>query len=62
MSLLHRAAARAGISTQLIDRLSMAMLFLGFAALAAYAIGMAQDPIAHEAFHDLRHAAGFPCH
>ncbi|VAX17335.1 hypothetical protein MNBD_NITROSPINAE04-1338 [hydrothermal vent metagenome] len=27
-----------------------------------YFIGFEQAPIAHDTFHDLRHAFGFPCH
>lgn len=38
------------------------IFILGFALLAVYAVGLDQNPIVHQGFHDLRHAAGFPCH
>lgn len=39
------------------------LLFLiALGALAVYAVGLYQHPAVHEAFHDIRHAAGFPCH
>ena len=42
----------------------LAVIFLTI-ALAIYIIGFANFesfPALHEGFHDLRHAAGFPCH
>ncbi len=42
----------------------LAIIFLTI-ALAIYIIGFANFesfPTLHEGFHDLRHAAGFPCH
>ena len=33
---------------------------LGFSTL--YGIGFAQSEVLHNAAHDARHAAGFPCH
>jgi cobalt transporter subunit CbtB len=42
----------------------LAIIFLTI-ALAIYIIGFANFesfPALHEGFHDLRHAAGFPCH
>lgn len=35
---------------------------VGAALIALYAVGLWQLPAAHAAFHDIRHAAGFPCH
>lgn len=32
------------------------------AAAAFYAMGFAQAAAAHDAFHDLRHGLGLPCH
>jgi len=37
-----------------------AAFFLGFAML--YVAGFAQSAVLHNAAHDVRHAAGFPCH
>ena len=62
MSNFYRLAARAGIAPDLLDRLALAMLIMGFAVMAIYAVGMVQNHAVHEAFHDLRHAGGFPCH
>lgn len=42
--------------------LARIMLLLALALIAIYVIGLSQQPAVHEAFHDLRHAAGFPCH
>ncbi len=42
----------------------LAIIFLTI-ALAIYIIGFSNFesfPALHEGFHDLRHAAGFPCH
>ncbi len=42
----------------------LAIIFLTI-AIAIYTIGFANFesfPALHEGFHDLRHAAGFPCH
>ncbi len=38
----------------------IAAAFLGFAML--YVAGFAQSAVLHDAAHDVRHAAGFPCH
>lgn len=62
MTILHSLAARTGIASDLLDRFALAMLIMGFAVIAIYAIGIAQNHAVHEAFHDLRHAGGFPCH
>jgi cobalt transporter subunit CbtB len=35
-------------------------LFIGISLI--YVVGLEQMPYAHSAFHDLRHASGFPCH
>ncbi len=43
-------------------RLRTIMLILGFVLLVVYAIAMSHNPVVHDAFHDVRHAAGFPCH
>lgn len=37
-------------------------LVIGLALLLFYVTMLAQYPAIHEAFHDVRHAAGFPCH
>lgn len=54
----------AGIRSALNDwnKLAAILFLIGFALLAVYVVGLNQYPAAHEAFHDLRHAAGFPCH
>ena len=40
--------------------LTLALLVL--AASIVYVVGLEPLPLVHDAFHDLRHAAGFPCH
>lgn len=30
--------------------------------IGLYIVGLAPNAAAHAAFHDIRHAAGFPCH
>lgn len=44
------------------QQLAAILLVLGFALLVVYTVGMNGNPVLHEAFHDVRHAAGFPCH
>jgi cobalt transporter subunit CbtB len=50
------AHTRIGISPLLV--LTMA----GLAFFVIYMVGVETLPLVHNAFHDLRHAAGFPCH
>lgn len=38
------------------------VILLTFVAMAIFAVGFEQNMVVHETFHDLRHAAGFPCH
>jgi cobalt transporter subunit CbtB len=33
-----------------------------FGAVILYVVGFLNLPLAHNATHDARHAAGFPCH
>lgn len=42
--------------------LAKLLLVLGVGMALFYLVGMSQYPAVHEAFHDVRHAAGFPCH
>ncbi len=37
-------------------------LLLMVVASSFYVVAMSQIPAVHEAFHDVRHAMGFPCH
>lgn len=37
-------------------------LLLGVGLLLFYLLALSQYPAVHDALHDLRHAAGFPCH
>jgi len=37
-------------------------LLLGVGLLVFYLLALSQYPAVHDALHDLRHAAGFPCH
>lgn len=46
---LNLTATQAGLGLLLVGLLGAAMLFV-------------QEPTAHEAFHNLRHAAGVACH
>lgn len=43
-------------------RLGKIVLILGFTLLIFYVIAMSHNPVVHDALHDVRHAAGFPCH
>lgn len=57
-----------GITRNLTTRLVENSQLLGMVAVAAFALaaivttGFLQNPVAHEVFHDLRHAMGLPCH
>lgn len=44
--------------------ITLTKLLMAITILAAglYIVGLSQNPAIHEAFHDVRHAAGFPCH
>lgn len=37
-------------------------LIVMLGVIAFYVVGISQVPAVHEAFHDVRHASGFPCH
>lgn len=37
-------------------------LFVSLAGFSLYLVGISQIPAVHAAFHDVRHAVGFPCH
>jgi cobalt transporter subunit CbtB len=49
---------RASAAQAALSNLVPALMGLGLLAL----IGFAPYPAVHDAFHDVRHAAGFPCH
>jgi len=44
------------------DRIVAALLAAGFGLMLLYASGFAEMEALHNAAHDSRHAAGFPCH
>ncbi len=44
------------------DRILPAILVSLFAGLLLFMTGFAETPVLHNAAHDGRHAAGFPCH
>jgi len=48
--------ARIGISPFLV------LTMLGLAVFIIYLVGIETMPLLHNAFHDLRHGTGFPCH
>jgi cobalt transporter subunit CbtB len=57
------SAGTSGAPSASASRLALAYLtpaLLGMALLSV--IGFAHYPAVHDAFHDLRHTAGFPCH
>jgi cobalt transporter subunit CbtB len=57
------AAEISGASSASAARSALAYLtpaLLGMALLGV--VGFAHYPAVHDAFHDLRHTAGFPCH
>ncbi len=37
-------------------------LLVAVAGFTLYLVGLSQIPAVHDAFHDVRHAIGFPCH
>ncbi len=40
----------------------MALMLAALALSIVYVVGLEPLPNLHNAFHDLRHATGFPCH
>lgn len=38
------------------------LVLLAFVSVAVFTLAFQQTPVLHESLHDLRHAAGFPCH
>jgi cobalt transporter subunit CbtB len=44
------------------ERIIAALLAAGFGLILLYAVGFAEMELLHNAAHDTRHAAGFPCH
>jgi len=44
------------------ERITAALLAAGFGLILVYAVGFAEMEVLHNAAHDTRHAAGFPCH
>jgi cobalt transporter subunit CbtB len=44
------------------NRLVAAVFAAAFGALLLFGVGFAQSDVLHNAAHDSRHAAGFPCH
>lgn len=53
---------RSQIQTREIARRLPALAVLAFGLLLLYGVGFSTLPAAHNATHDTRHAAGFPCH
>ena len=49
---------RASVAQAALSNLVPALMGIGLLAL----IGFAPYPAVHDAFHDVRHTAGFPCH
>ena len=44
------------------ERIAAALLAAVFGLILVYAVGFAEMEVLHNAAHDTRHAAGFPCH
>lgn len=44
------------------NRLIAAVFAAAFGALLLFGVGFAQSSVLHNAAHDSRHAAAFPCH
>ena len=44
------------------NRLMAAVFAAAFGALLLFGVGFAQSSVVHNAAHDSRHAASFPCH
>ena len=44
------------------DRILPALVAVGFGLVLFYAAGFAETAELHNAAHDSRHSAGFPCH
>ncbi len=44
------------------SRLVAAVFAAAFGAILLFGVGFAQSNVLHNAAHDSRHAAGFPCH
>ena len=63
---MRKALTRQAVKHFVADEQTLAIaklaILMGVALLALYVVGLAQYPAVHEAFHDVRHAAGFPCH
>ncbi|HXH01817.1 MAG TPA: CbtB domain-containing protein [Candidatus Competibacteraceae bacterium] len=53
-----RVQTNAALSSRLLPALSAVLLGM----LILYGVGFAQMPAAHNAAHDTRHSAAFPCH
>jgi cobalt transporter subunit CbtB len=54
----RRAQTRASVAQAALANLLPALMGVGLLFL----IGFAPYPAVHDAFHDVRHTAGFPCH
>ncbi len=44
------------------NRIIAAMFAAAFGAMLLFGVGFAQSSVLHNAAHDSRHAASFPCH
>lgn len=64
MSLTQRAVngVRQQNETRLLERLVPALVAALLGLTLVFAVGFAQTDIVHNATHDERHGAGFPCH
>jgi cobalt transporter subunit CbtB len=64
VSPLHRSAedGDSKVHADLTDRLMPALLAVCFGLLLVYVAGFAGIEALHNAAHDTRHAAAFPCH
>ncbi len=49
-------------SSQVLIRLSLTFVLLFSGVSVVYAVGLEPMLYLHDAFHDVRHATGFPCH
>lgn len=50
------------LNINLVGYVPVITLVALLAAAAFYFMGFAQAAVAHDVFHDLRHAVGLPCH
>lgn len=63
MNRAHRLPAAAATSAPArLERWICAFVCVVLGSALVYAAGFAEDAGLHDAAHDARHAAGFPCH